>query len=391
MRKIKLLVDARVIGGEGQGSATYIKGVYNALMDLYGKHYELFFSGYHKEAVVESFLGRVDEEHFIQMRKESKLIQFFKTFPNLIKENEIDFAHFQYITPFIKNCKTIVTTHDLLFNDFPADFKFPYRLQRNYLFKRSARLSDIRLTVSNYSRDAISRHYKIAPTTIKVTPNAVNDRFLKPYNKLDSINYIVSKHQVSNYILYVSRVEPRKNHELLLKAYCKLELWKQDIPLVFIGNNTSDSPYLDDLLKKVSPEIKEHIHWIKYVDDKDLFEFYRAAHLFVYPSKAEGFGIPPLEATALKINTICSNSTAMKDFTFLGDNQFDPNEFDDFCTMLQQNILYPPSDKTLEERVIKMRKNYAWEKSATILHKQIMQHANFKMPIEKAVTSYALK
>ncbi len=385
MKKIKLLVDARVIGGEGQGSATYIKGIYNALMDLYGEHYEIFFSGYHKQAVVESFLGKIDEEHFISMKKEMKLIQFYKTYPKIIENYKIDFAHFQYIIPFVKNSKTIVTTHDLLFNDFPTEFKFPYRLQRNYLFKRSARLSDIRLTVSNYSRDAINRHYKIDPTTIKVTANAVHKRFLEPYNKLDSINYIASKHQISNYILYVSRIEPRKNHELLLKAYCRLELWKKNIPLVFIGNNTANSRYLDSLLTPLPLEITQNIHWIKYVSDKDLFEFYRAANLFVYPSKAEGFGIPPLEATALKINTICSNSTAMKDFTFLGDNQFDPNEFDDFCALLQQNILYPPSNDVLEERVVKMRKNYSWNKGATILHREIMKHSGRSVRTKKTI------
>ena len=59
------------------------------------------------------------------------------------------------------------------------------------------------------------------------------------------------------------------------------------------------------------------------VPDTDLIKFYNAATLAIFPSLCEGFGIPPIESGVLETSTICSNSTAMKDFTFFKDRFFD--------------------------------------------------------------------
>ena len=59
------------------------------------------------------------------------------------------------------------------------------------------------------------------------------------------------------------------------------------------------------------------------VPNTDLIKFYNAATLAIFPSLCEGFGIPPIESGVLETSTICSNSTAMKDFTFFKDRFFD--------------------------------------------------------------------
>ena len=61
------------------------------------------------------------------------------------------------------------------------------------------------------------------------------------------------------------------------------------------------------------------------ISDGELNSFYKTAELFVYPSYAEGFGIPPLEAGVASCKVLCSNQTAMRDFDFFGKYLFDPN------------------------------------------------------------------
>ena len=88
--------------------------------------------------------------------------------------------------------------------------------------------------------------------------------------------------------------------------------------LSLIGHKSIAVPELDDMIDKLPGNIKQFICIIHETSDEDLLAFYAAATLFIYPSKAEGFGIPPLEAAALKTPVICSNTSGMSDFSFLG-------------------------------------------------------------------------
>lgn len=236
MKKINLLIDARIFGGEGQGTLTYLSGLYNALLKSYGDYYNLYFAAYDETALRKHFSKEV--AHFIPLNSHNRLWLWLKEYPSLIKKYEIDFAHFQYITPFIKNCRFIVTTHDVLFNDFPTDFSITYAKMRNILFKHALKNSDIRFTVSQYSKEAIHRHYGIPIESLAVTPNAPMDIYLQKIDRQASKALAKEKYGLKKYILYVSRIEKRKNQLQLLKAYKDLKLAEQDIQLVFVGNNT---------------------------------------------------------------------------------------------------------------------------------------------------------
>jgi len=374
MKKIKLLVDARNFGGEGQGSLTYLKGLYGALLRHYGDVYELYFAGYDEAAVRETF----DEEdvRFLLLKNTSRLKLWFNEFPDLLRKYDIEFAHFQYITPIKKICRYIVTTHDVLFNDFPEEFSWRYRTQRNFLFKRSLQQSDIRLTVSEYSRQKIAQHYGISKDTIRITPNAPMDDFLAPFDKEASTHFIQNKYNFNKYILYVSRLEPRKNHQALLYAWRELDLAKQGIHLVFVGNNTLNDTSLTDSFQHLTSEENAHFHWLRGLSDATLLELYRAATLFVYPSKAEGFGIPPLEAGVLGVNTICANATAMQDFNFFKNNHIPPDNLALLKTTIWLNLNLPPSQIELNNIAQLIRQKYSWKASAEVLHEEVLRCLN---------------
>ena len=76
MEKTRLLIDARVVGGEGQGSATYIKGLYNAMYNNYKDKYELYFASYEYQPLKEAF-PFLEESHFIQVKSKSRFKIYF--------------------------------------------------------------------------------------------------------------------------------------------------------------------------------------------------------------------------------------------------------------------------------------------------------------------------
>ena len=108
------------------------------------------------------------------------------------------------------------------------------------------------------------------------------------------------------------------------------------------------------------------------MDDNDLLEFYRAAEVFVYPSRAEGFGIPPLEAAALGTPVICSNTSGMEQFSFFGEYHIDPFDLDGLKTKLVKILQTPPPSGILEERSALIRQQYSWDRAAEALYESII-------------------
>jgi glycosyltransferase involved in cell wall biosynthesis len=305
------------------------------------------------------------------MPKKSSIQRLIFQFPKIIKKYETDYTHFQQIAPIVKKGKFITTIHDLLFNDLPDKFSSFYRVSRNFLFKKALNQSEIKLTVSQYSKDSIKQYYGIQ--NVEITPNAISDAYKVNFDKIKVLEQIEKQYGIKRYILFVSRIEERKNHVLLVKAYRKLKLAEQGINLVLVGRNDIPVEDLDREISNLNDIEKKHFHWLTFVSDEDLLNLYKGAELFVYPSLAEGFGIPPIEAAALGVNTICSNLTAMKDFTFLGENLFDPTDFEIFCNLIEKSLNNPPDENILEQRRQDIYKKYNWTFSAKVLHENIQR------------------
>lgn len=353
-RKINVLVDAHIFDQSFQGTATYLKGVYNSLVK--NDNFQITICANNIENIKTHF---ADERfNFIKLRSKSKIKRLVIEIPKIIKLGDFDFAHFQYIAPPIKHCKFIITIHDLLFLDFKDSFPLSYRIKNRILFYYSSVRSDLLLTVSEYSRERISKHFGLNRNRIFVTPNAVDDK--NPIHKVD----IKEKYQLSKYILFVSRFEPRKNHIGLLRAFIQLKLYEKEYQLVFVGSKDEaiESKAFEFLKKQIPDSIQEHVKFFEKIPSQDLDYLYQEAECFIYPSKAEGFGIPPLEAAILETKVLCSNTTSMSDFDFLA-YSFDPRDQDEFNHKLNDIL----DDKNYPSKQIRkaILDKYNWDIIAT--------------------------
>lgn len=362
--KIKLFVDAHVFDGVHQGTTTYLKGLYTALVK--NPNFEITLAANNVDYLKQNFPN--EDFKLLKLRTTSKFKRLAIEIPKLLRKHKFDFAHFQYITPLKKECKYINTIHDLIFIDYPQYFPLNFKFKNGIAFKLSAKRSDVICTVSNYSAKALSKHYNYDLASITVTPNAVenfNGEFVD----------IKSKYNLDKYLLFVSRLEPRKNHILLLTCFVEMELYKQGYKLIFVGR-------IDDLKTKdyhtyynqISPEIKKFISFYENVSANELASFYKNASLFVYPSIAEGFGIPPLEAAVLNCKVLCSNQTAMDDFDFFGEYLFNPFEKE----TLKLKIMKALNDTNYPFELIKeaILKRYNWEVIATHFAEKLITELN---------------
>ena len=358
---MRLLVDCHCFDEKTtEGINTYIKGIYTEAPKL-APNIDFYFAARDVENIRNIF-GKGKNIHYIQLSDCNKFYRLLLEFPRIIKKYNIDWAHYQYTAPLWKNCKTIVTLHDILFKDFPQYFPWQYRLIKGLTFKKSATDTDILCTVSNYSRDRIAYHFNITNDKIIVTPNAVSEEF--KYIDGENAKKFVKNKGINNYILYVSRREPRKNQTAVLKAWKRLvdkNGFSHD--LVFIGRPTIPLMDFNDVYNNLSITEKEHVHIIDNAPFSELKMWYKAASLFIYPALAEGFGIPPIEAAMAGVPVVCNNATAMGDFTFFGDNLVDITDEEKLDSSIE-NALATPFKPEIQDLILS---RYNWQNSAQTL------------------------
>lgn len=353
MKTVNILVDCHVFDQSLQGTTTYLKGIY---LELIQDKTKTFYFVSHKYNLEEIF-GTQENIKYINYKSKNKFYRLLIELPLIIKKHKIDYAHFQYIVPPIKNCKYIVTLHDVLFLDYPSYFPFLYKVSKKFLYKCSAKYSDVVLTVSQFSKQRIEHHFKIK--NIYITPNAVEESFFEPYKKDEVQQYVLEKFGIKNYFLFVSRWEPRKNHHSLLKVFVENQYYK-NYSLVFLGAEAIQNKEYNSYYLNLSNDIKTKIFKLNKIDFKDLVQINRAAEVSIYPSIAEGFGIPPLESIACETPTVCSNTTAMADFDFMSDCLFNPHDTIDFNNKIQKAL----SDTNLKEKKETVFKKYKWSLAA---------------------------
>lgn len=360
---MRLLVDCHVFDGKYQGTRTYIQGIYSELIKQ--SEIDFYFAAQNVKTLKEAF-GTSKNVHFVQLCSKGKINRLLFEYPRIIKKYKIDYAHFQYITPFRKCCKEIVTIHDLLFLDYPHFFPILYRIKNHLLFYRSARRADLLLTVSEYSKKSIARHFSIDSQKIVVTPNAVLSSV-----GLEKTTGICQKYELNRFLLSVGRIEPRKNFLSLLQAFVELKLNQQGYKLVFVG--IPDLAYKEfykyyDLLED---PVKQAIVFLN-ATFCELVELYRKTNLFVFPSYAEGFGIPPLEAIEYGSPTLCSKETAMAEFGLPEEMLFDPYDKEELKRKILRSL---KSRNDLCCRKI-INERFNWCKSSRVLYDALSEYKN---------------
>ncbi|KAA3652758.1 MAG: glycosyltransferase family 1 protein [Proteobacteria bacterium] len=240
------------------------------------------------------------------MPRASSLVRLGVQLPRLRRSQKLDLIHTQYVIPLWPARGNAVTIHDVLFEPFPEFFGRLFVLRSRLLMRWSARAADLLFSVSDYSRREISKRYGVDIQHIEVLHNAVDRMLFFPGSAGSDV--VRSRGlEPGGYLLTVGRIEPRKNHAALLRAYRQLD--GAPPPLVIVGQR--DFGYGDFEAELAKMPTDRRVVMLSDVADGELPALYRHARIFVYPSFAEGFGMPPLEAMASGVPVVTSHSTAI--------------------------------------------------------------------------------
>lgn len=212
-----------------------------------------------------------------------------------------------FVSPFGAG-KKIAYIHDVLFLSNPEFYTAYERLYFAPL-KFLTRRADAVITVSEEERKRLI-HFGFAkdPDKLFVAHHGVDSTFL-PSDNYDTKRVEAVKLRYSlpdRFLLFVGRLNLRKNVDNLLKAVAQLE--DKSIPLVIVGStNWKESNHIQTI-KTLG--IEDRVQF-KGSIDQDLGIVYSLSTLFCFPSFAESFGLPPLEAMACGVPVVVSDTTSL--------------------------------------------------------------------------------
>ena len=270
-----------------------------------------------------------------------------------------DFA----LPPSGKRLRKVVTVHDLAFLDYP-EYAVPELA--SYLMKivpEALAAADVVCTVSDEVSRTLIKHFHTPPAKLVVIPNGVNSYFRRITDPV-LLNATRHKYGLKHpLVLAVGTLEPRKNHAGLIRAFYKAQKEKHGPAMLALAGGKG---WLYEETEQLVQELhlEKNVCFLGRVSEHELITLYSLADVFAYPSFAEGFGVPPLEAMACGAPVIASNTTALPDVVGDAALLVDPRDPGALAQAINRIIGDTALQEDLRKKGYQRVKQFTWAEAA---------------------------
>ena len=341
---MKIAIDVHSLGTQSGGNETYYRQLLRGLAGEKSSYqYNLFYT--HDGALSQD---SGDPRFHFEKIPHNPLVRICSVLPRRLKAIKPDIFHCQYIMPPFVKVPTVVTIHDLAHEHHP-EFFHPMEARRmKTLVRWTAGRADHILTVSEFSANDIARRFNVPREKITVAYLAASPEF-QPRDKSRSQEQIAKVYGINDpFILYVGRIQARKNLVRLVEAFKQVRDQGITAKLVMVGKQDWQAEQLLEKIKTLG--LKDTVIFPGYVPFDDLPPFYNAAELFAFPSIFEGFGLPVIESMASGVPTITSFGSSLEEVAGDGALLVDPLDTDSITQALGKALTDQPLRQQLIER-----------------------------------------
>jgi len=290
--------------------------------------------------------------------------QHLELLPRLEKAG-VDILHsLSFLAPLrASRVRQVLSVHDLTFFTHPRVHNALHRSRPfRWLVSQSIRRADrIVVPAEAVRRDVLRLFAGRDPAQVDVVEYGLDPRFCHP-SAVAEPPVIRRLNLRPGYLLFVGTLEPRKNLHLILEAFRLLLQDGLDRHLVLVGQWGWETDAVRRQLNE--PAFDGRVHVTGYVADEELVGIYAGAELLLYPSIAEGFGFPPLEAMAMGVPVIVSTTNVLRELYHEAAVTVAPTD----CAGLTAAIRHLIEDRTAREERrrlgLALARQFTWERAA---------------------------
>lgn len=204
----------------------------------------------------------------------------------------------------------VLTVHDLVPLLLPETVSRPFRWQFHLWLARALTVAEQIICVSEVTRQSLLERFELAPGKLHVIHHGVDHVASTPPADAITHAWLDALGLPRPFVLYAGALDARKNVEVLLSALERLHQGGRKTTLVLAGQRWFGSSAIEKRILALKEQGLD-VRPLGYLADPVFYALMQRAGVFVFPSRYEGFGLPPLEAMSLGVPTIISSAGSL--------------------------------------------------------------------------------
>ena len=359
-------IDGILLSGNRPLSGVHkcIQGLAQGLSALESPHQFVFFTGRRVDA------RELENEHFhVRTSRSSNHFRIRRilwdqfVLPIRLRMAKVDVFHAPaYVMPLLTRVPTVLTVYDIFAVRYPTLCRLSNVLHFQRMLPLSVKRARRVIAPSEATKDHLVETLGTPPKKIRVIHPGIDPRF-RPLGEEEKQEVRQRYHLPERFLLYVGNLDPKKNIKQIIRAFFASRAAKRyPHKLLIVGQRSWQ--YKELLATARELQINGEVHFPGYFPEEDLPGLYNCADAFIFPSRIEGFGLPPLEAMACGTCVVTSRDPALMEAT--GDGALHVAASD--LAGLRQAIERLVSDRALRreqrEKGLNRARQLSWQSAA---------------------------
>ncbi|PIZ99948.1 MAG: hypothetical protein COX77_00030 [Candidatus Komeilibacteria bacterium CG_4_10_14_0_2_um_filter_37_10] len=271
--------------------------------------------------------------------------------------------------PFFGLRKLIVVIHDLGFYREPQLYQPLERWFHKFEHRIMLAKADRIIAVSENTKKDIGYYFPQYLPKVTVILNGFDHTVFQP---LSSEQIELAKKRFGlpvNYLLYIGRIETKKNILYLVKSFSQT-MAEHDWHLLLAGR-PGNYGYQEVVDYICLHKIDNRIHLLGYLDNEKYHQLLAAASIFVFPTKFEGFGIPVIEALSCGVPVLCSDLPVLQEVAGTAAEYFSLKDENSLANKINFLINHEEKREQLRQLSRGQASKYSWHQCAQAMQEQI--------------------